>query len=63
MAIVELLKKISGRLEIRNADERRTIATRQSVLQTEEQKALWDQIKDQTTYRVNFDKKQLIADC
>lgn len=61
--IIEQLKKISGRLEIRNADERRAVPTRQAVLQSEEFKALWNRIKHQTSYRVNFDNEQLITDC
>jgi len=61
--IVELLKKVSGRLEIKNADERRAVPTRQAVLQSEEFKALWDRIKHHTTYRVDFNNEQLIADC
>ncbi|ENQ0959117.1 restriction endonuclease subunit R [Pseudomonas aeruginosa] len=61
--IVELLKKVSGRLEIKNADERRAVPTRQAVLQSEEFKALWDRIKHQTTYRVDFNNEQLITDC
>lgn len=61
--IVELLKKVSGRLEIKNADERRAVPARQAVLQSEEFKALWDRIKHQTTYRVDFDNEKLITDC
>ena len=61
--IIEQLKKVSGRLEIKNADERRAIPTRQAVLQSEEFKTLWDKIKHQTTYRVDFNNEQLIADC
>lgn len=61
--IVELLKKVSGRLEIKNADERRAVPTRQAVLQSEEFKALWNRIKHQTTYRVDFNNEQLITDC
>ncbi|MFG0410280.1 type III restriction-modification system endonuclease [Pseudomonas sp. FYR_11] len=63
LQIIEQLKKVSGRLEIKNADERRAIPTRQAVLQSEEFKALWDRIKHQTTYRVDFDNEKLIADC
>lgn len=61
--IIEQLKKVSGRLEIKNADERRAVPTRQAVLQSEEFKALWDRIKHQTTYRVDFNNEQLITDC
>lgn len=61
--IIELLRKVSGRLEIKNADERRPVPTRQAVLQSEEFKALWERIKHRTTYRVKFDNEKLIANC
>ena len=61
--ILELLRKVSGRLEIKNADERRPVPTRQAILQSDEFKALWDRIKHQTTYRVKFDNEKLITDC
>ena len=60
--IAEVLRKVSGRLEIKNADERKQVRTRQAVLQSEEFKALWDRIKHQTTYRVAFDNEKLVAD-
>ena len=58
--IAEVLRKLSGRLEIKNADERQQIRTRQAVLYSPEFKALWDRIKHQTTYRVQFDNEKLI---
>jgi type III restriction enzyme len=61
--IVEILRKLSGRLEIKNADERRPVHTRQAVLESAEFKALWDRIKHKTTYRVLFDNERLIEDC
>jgi type III restriction enzyme len=61
--IAALLKKLAGRLEIRNADERRQIRTRQAVLHSPEFKALWDRIKHKTTYRVQFDNEKLIESC
>ena len=61
--VLELLKKVAGRLEIKNADERRAVPVRRAVLDSEEFKALWDRIKFKTTYRVNFDNDRLIADC
>lgn len=60
--IAEVLRKVSGRLEIKNADERKQVRTRQAVLQSAEFKALWDRIKHQTTYRVAFDNEKLVAD-
>lgn len=61
--IAELLRKLSGRLNIKNADERKQIRTRQAVLHSAEFKALWDRIKFKTTYRVHFDNEKLIQDC
>ena len=61
--IVEILRKLAGRLEVKNADDRRPIKTRQAVLDSEQFKALWDRIKSRTTYRVEFDNEKLIADC
>jgi len=61
--IAEVLRKLSGRLEIKNADERQQIRTRQAVLYSPEFKALWDRIKHQTTYRVQFDNEKLIENC
>ena len=61
--IVEMLRKLSGKLEIKNADERKQIRTRQAVLNSPEFKALWDRIKQKTTYRVQFDNEKLIQNC
>lgn len=61
--ITHVLKKLAGRLEIKNADERRQVRTRQAVLHGPEFKALWDRIKHKTTYRVQFDNENLIEDC
>lgn len=59
-AIREILKKLAGRLEIKNADERRVVRARRAVLQSPDFKALWDRIKHKTTYRVAFDNESLI---
>jgi len=61
--ITVVLKKLAGRLEIKNADERRQVRTRQAVLQSEGFKALWDRIKYKTTYRVEFDNEKLVESC
>ena len=61
--VLELLKKVAGKLEIRNADERRSVPVRRAVLDSPEFKALWDRIKHKTTYRVQFDNGQLIRAC
>jgi type III restriction enzyme len=61
--VAEILKKLSGKLEVKNADERKQVKTRQALLNGEEFKALWDRIKHKTTYRVEFDNAKLITDC
>lgn len=61
--IAEVLKKLAGRLEIKNADERRPVRPRQAVLHSEEFKALWERIKHKTTYRVEFDNEKLLERC
>ena len=66
--IVEVLRKVSGRLEIKNADERKQVPLRKgqdgkAIYLSDEFKALWDRIKHQTTYRVQFDNAKLITDC
>jgi type III restriction enzyme len=61
--VKEVLRKLAGRLDIKNADERRSIRTRQAVLHSEEFQALWNRIKHKTTYRVQFDNEKLVTDC
>ncbi len=61
--IKEMLRKLAGKLDIKNADERRPVKTRQAILHGEEFKALWDRIKHKTTYRVQFDNEKLLKDC
>lgn len=61
--IAEVLRKVSGRLEIKNADERKQVPVRKAIYLSAEFKALWDRIKHQTTYRVQFDNAKLISDC
>jgi type III restriction enzyme len=61
--VKEILRKLAGRLEIKNADERRPVKSRQAVLHSADFKALWDRIKHKTTYRVQFDNEALLATC
>ena len=35
-SVTKLLKKLAGRLDVKNADERTTIATRKAMLESEE---------------------------
>lgn len=61
--ISAILKKLAGRLDVKNADDRKVIRTREAVLESSEFKALWDRIKHKSTYRVEFDNAKLIEDC
>jgi type III restriction enzyme len=58
-----MLRKLAGKLDIKNADDRKIIRTREAMLQSDEFKALWERIKYKTTYRVEFDNLKLINDC
>ena len=61
--ISTILRKLAGRLDIKNADERRSVRPRQAVLNSPQFKELWDRIKYRTTYRVQFDNERLVEDC
>lgn len=58
-----MLRKLAGRLEIKDANERRSVRPRQAILHSPEFKALWDRIKHKTAYRVAFDNEDLLARC
>lgn len=62
-SVREVLRKVAGKLDIKNADERVVVKTRQAVLESAEFQALWDRIKHKTTYRVQFDNEKLLTDC
>lgn len=66
--VAELLRKVTGRVEVKNRDDRETVPLRKgadgkAVTLSEDFKALWDRIKHKTTYRVQFDNEKLIRDC
>lgn len=61
--IKEVLRKIAGKLDVKNADDRKAVRVRKAVLHSAEFQALWDRIKHRTTYRVHFDNAKLIEDC
>jgi type III restriction enzyme len=62
-SVRDVLKKVAGKLDIKNADERVVVKTRQAILESAEFQALWDRIKHKTTYRVHFDNEKLLVDC
>jgi type III restriction enzyme len=58
----DILRKLAGKPDVKDANQRGPIKTRQAVLHSPDFQALWDRIKHKTTYRVNFDNERLIAD-
>ena len=58
-----VLRKLAGKLDIKNANDRRIIRTREAVLESDEFHMLWERIKYKTTYRVDFDNPKLLNDC
>ena len=61
--IAKVLRRLAGRLEIKDANERRSVRPRQAVLDSPDFKELWDRIKYKTTYRVKFDNEALLEKC
>lgn len=66
--VAELLRKVTGRVEVKNRDDRETVPLRKgadgkAMTLSEDFKALWGRIKHKTMYRVQFDNDKLISDC
>lgn len=61
--IETLTQKISGKLNIKNSDDKRRIKLNKQVFLSEDFKKLWDRIKYKTTYAVDFDSEELIDKC
>jgi type III restriction enzyme len=61
--IIKILKKISGNINIRRANEKKQLQINKKVFLSPEFKELWDKIKYKTLYSVNFDSEELINKC
>ncbi len=61
--ILTVLRKVAGKLNIKNADERKKVKLNKAVFLSEDFKQLWERIKYKTTFRVDFDSKNLIEKC
>ncbi len=62
-AVLATLRKVAGRLNIQNRDDRREAKLNKAVYLSDEFRALWDRIKHHTTYRVEFNSAALIDQC
>ena len=61
--IKSVLQKVAGKLNIKNANDRKRVKLNKAVFLGEEFKQLWERIKYRTTFRVNFDSAKLIEKC
>ena len=62
-AVMQALRRLTARIKIKRADERRRVQPREAILDGAEFQALWDRIKHKTTFRVHFDSEALLASC
>ena len=60
--VTAILKKLAGKLDVKNANERQTINLNKERFLSDDFKQLWERIKYKTTYRVNFNNENLITD-
>ena len=61
--ITAVLRKVAGKLNIKNADDRKQVKLNKAVFLGQEFKDLWERIKYRTTFRVDFDSEKLIDRC
>lgn len=61
--VAELLRKLAGKLDIKNANDRKAVRVNKEVLLSPEFQELWARIRQRTTYRVDFDNDKLLKDC
>lgn len=61
--ILTIIRKIAGKLNIRNADNRKKAELNKAVCLSNDFQQLWERIKYKTTFRVNFNPQKLIKKC
>ena len=61
--VLGVIKKLAGSLNIKNADDKREVKLNKIRFLSPEFKALWDNIKYKTTFRVDYDTNTLIDVC
>ena len=60
--IREVLRKLAGKLEIKDANKHVAVNLRKEIYLSADFKSLWERIKYKTTYRVDFNNEKLIQD-
>jgi len=61
--VLKILTHLTGKLNIKNADDRKEVKLNKAIYLSQEFKELWGRIKHKTTYRVDFNAKELIDEC
>ncbi len=61
--IASTLKKVSGSLNIKDANKKESIQLNKAVFLGEDFKQLWERVKYKTTFRIEFDSDELIKKC
>ena len=61
--LTAVLKKIAGKLNIKNKEDCRRITLNKKRFISDEFKELWEKVKYKTTFRVDFDPDSLIKAC
>lgn len=61
--IINVIKKSTRKLPLKNTKEKVIIIPRKEVLLSPEFEELWNRIKQKTTYRVKFDDELFISEC
>jgi len=61
--ILAVIRKTAGKLNIRNADNRKKAELNKAVYLSDDFQQLWEKLKYKTTFRVDFDPKKLIEKC
>ncbi|MDD4049027.1 MAG: type III restriction endonuclease subunit R, partial [Clostridia bacterium] len=63
LQVIQIIKKIAGSLNIKNADDKQLVKINKRRFLSPEFKELWDRVKYKTTFSVNFDTEELVKVC
>lgn len=61
--IISVLKKVAGKLNLKNHAEKKRVKLNKAVFLSPDFKELWNRIKYKTTFRVDFDVDDLVSKC
>ncbi len=62
-AVTAILKKMAGRVEVKNANVKNHVQPNRAVLDDPEFRELWERISARTTYEVKVDTDELVRGC